>query len=75
MNIREKIDKLRKDTHQNKNERLIVLKSKNGDFHRYGKLVKEFKHTDSKYKYKVRIAPRTYIYTEKFFEEELEGNS
>lgn len=33
---------------------------------RYGKLVKIFKYTDSKYKYKVRIAPRTYIYLENF---------
>jgi len=33
---------------------------------RDGKLVKIFKYTDSKYKYKVRIAPRTYIYLEKF---------
>ena len=31
-----------------------------------GKIVKIFKYTESKYKYKVRIAPRTYVYcTEK----------
>lgn len=31
-----------------------------------GKIVKVFKYTESKYKYKVRIAPRTYVYcTEK----------
>lgn len=33
---------------------------------RVGKLVKIFKYTNSKYKYKVRIAPRTYIYLENF---------
>lgn len=27
-----------------------------------GKIVKVFKYTESKYKYKVRIAPRTYVY-------------
>lgn len=30
-----------------------------------GKIVKVFEHTESKYKYKVRIAPRTYIYCTK----------
>lgn len=60
---------------KSKNEKLIALQSKNGDFHRYGKLVKEFKYTDSKYKYKIRIAPRTYIYAEKFEEEQIEGST
>lgn len=27
-----------------------------------GKIVKVFNYTESKYKYKVRIAPRTYVY-------------
>ena len=27
-----------------------------------GKIVKVFKYTESKYKYKVRIAPKTYVY-------------
>ena len=30
------------------------------------KKVKEFKYTNSKYKFKVRIAPGTYIYTKRF---------
>lgn len=30
--------------------------------HPVGKIVKIFKYTESKYKYKVRIAPRTYVY-------------
>ena len=54
---------------KSKNEKLIELQSKNGDFHRFGTLVKVFKYTESKYKYKIKIAPRTYIYAEKFEEE------
>lgn len=54
---------------KSKNEKLIELQSKNGDFHRFGTLVKVFKYTKSKYKYKIKIAPKTYIYAERFEEE------
>lgn len=49
-----------------KNEKFITLETTTGKTTRIGKLVKEFKNTKSKYKYKVRIAPRTYIYIDNF---------
>ena len=61
--LRKKLRK-RKDT---KNEKLITFKDAKGEKHtRYAKLVKIFKNTDSKYKYKVRIAPGIFIYLKKF---------
>lgn len=49
-----------------KNEKTITLETTTGKITRIGKLVKEFKNTKSKYKYKVKIAPKTYIYVKDF---------
>ncbi len=50
-----------------RNEKIITIKDVKGNkIDRIGKLVKTFENTKSKYKYKVRIAPRTFIYTNKF---------
>lgn len=49
-----------------KNEKILTLETTTGTTTRIGKLVKEFKNTKSKYKYKVRIAPKTYVYVENF---------
>lgn len=55
-----------------KNEKYIDIKipNKKGKIiktiRRIGKLVHYDKYTKSKYKYKVRIAPRTYLYMESF---------
>ena len=37
-----------------------------GTIKRYGKLVKFDKYTKSKYKYKVKIAPKTFVYVKSF---------
>lgn len=44
------------------NEKLVTVEGVT----RIGKLVKTFKNTKSKYKYKVRIAPNTFIYLKEF---------
>lgn len=49
-----------------KNERMFILETTTEKVTRIGKLVKEFKNTKSKYKYKVKIAPKTYIYVKDF---------
>lgn len=50
-----------------KNEKYITVKDKNGkDIKRIGKLIKVDKYTKSKYKYKVKIAPKNYIWLTKF---------
>ena len=37
-----------------------------GTVKRVGKLVKFYKYSTSKYKYKVKVAPKTYIFLEDF---------
>ena len=49
-----------------KKEKAIEVNSVNGKITRIGKLVKIFKNTNSKYKYKVRVAPGVFIYTKRF---------
>lgn len=57
---------------RSKNEKLfnINVVDKNGKVigtvKRYGKLVKVDKYTKSKYKYQVRIAPKTFVWVESF---------
>lgn len=49
------------------NEKILSVQDINGkSIKRVMKKIKEFKYSNSKYKYKVRIAPGTYIYTKKF---------
>lgn len=47
-----------------KNEKYVEIDGPNGKVKRIGKLVKVFKNT--KYKYKVRVAPRTFVYLKSF---------
>ena len=55
-----------------KNEKIITMDmtdkkgQKIGTVKRIGKLVKTLKYSNSKYQYKVKVAPRTYIYLEEF---------
>ncbi len=47
-----------------KKEKLVEIDGPNGKIKRIGKLVKVFKNT--KYKYKVRVAPGIFVYLKSF---------
>ncbi len=52
---------------ESKNEKVLYVKDvKEHNVKRIAKKVKEFKYAKSIFSNKVRIAPGTYIYTEKF---------